>query len=192
MNRQIFCLSCKTRKFTDQFPERSRGANLATCEACLRFCKKCGKEAPDEFYATKSGSVVRICRTCHTERVKAMYLSSPKARATRQTISKDARVALRQRVIAHYSGNRNLCECCGVSEFAFLAIDHIDGGGVQHRKEIGLGGQKFYRWLEINGFPTGYRVLCHNCNLSRGFYGYCPHEREAASTKDASSARSAP
>jgi hypothetical protein len=23
----------------------------------------------------------------------------------------------------------------------------------------------------------GYRVLCHNCNLARGFYGYCPHEK---------------
>jgi hypothetical protein len=23
-------------------------------------------------------------------------------------------------------------------------------------------------------------VLCHNCNMARGFYGVCPHEKENA------------
>ena len=23
-----------------------------------------------------------------------------------------------------------------------------------------------------------FQVLCHNCNMSKGFYGYCPHEKE--------------
>jgi hypothetical protein len=23
-----------------------------------------------------------------------------------------------------------------------------------------------------------YRVLCHNCNMALGFYGYCPHHPE--------------
>ena len=32
-----------------------------------------------------------------------------------------------------------------------------------------------YKILRARGFPLGYRVLCHNCNLARGFYGYCPH-----------------
>jgi hypothetical protein len=27
-------------------------------------------------------------------------------------------------------------------------------------------------------FPPEYRVLCHNCNQSHGWYGYCPHEKE--------------
>jgi hypothetical protein len=34
-----------------------------------------------------------------------------------------------------------------------------------------------YVWLRDNGWPEGYRVLCHNCNSARGLYGYCPHER---------------
>lgn len=38
-------------------------------------------------------------------------------------------------------------------------------------------GAHFYKWLEHNHFPPGFRVLCHNCNQARGFYGYCPHEK---------------
>lgn len=32
-----------------------------------------------------------------------------------------------------------------------------------------------YRWLKQQGFPTGFRVLCMNCNFSYGLHGYCPH-----------------
>jgi hypothetical protein len=32
--------------------------------------------------------------------------------------------------------------------------------------------------LKRRGYPQeGYTILCFNCNLSRGFFGYCPHER---------------
>jgi hypothetical protein len=29
-----------------------------------------------------------------------------------------------------------------------------------------------------NNFPDGFQVLCHNCNMSIGLYGYCPHQTE--------------
>jgi hypothetical protein len=59
----------------------------------------------------------------------------------------------------------------------FLALDHISGGGAIHRKEIG-GGADFYRWLIKSGFPPGYQVLCHNCNLAKSAYGSCRHTRK--------------
>jgi hypothetical protein len=34
--------------------------------------------------------------------------------------------------------------------------------------------------LARNGFPDGYRVLCHNCNMALGQYGYCPHGNAVA------------
>ncbi len=74
----------------------------------------------------------------------------------------------------------NKCACCGENTYEFLAVDHIHGGGNQHRKKItgrGGGGGAFYRWLRNNGFPKDdFRLLCHNCNLARAFYGKCPHE----------------
>jgi hypothetical protein len=32
--------------------------------------------------------------------------------------------------------------------------------------------------LRRDNYPDGYRVLCANCNFSRGIHGYCPHEHE--------------
>ena len=31
-----------------------------------------------------------------------------------------------------------------------------------------------YPWEK---YPPGYQVLCHNCNLAKGFYGSCPHQK---------------
>lgn len=67
------------------------------------------------------------------------------------------------------------CACCGEKQDKFLSMDHIDGGGSQHRKALNRIGTRFYRWLVDQGFPKGYQVLCHNCNMAKGFYGQCPH-----------------
>ena len=77
--------------------------------------------------------------------------------------------------MAHYSGGSPKCACCGESMFEFLSIDHIGGGGKAHRKKIG-GSSYLYSWLERNGFPEGFQVLCHNCNQAIGIFGYCPHK----------------
>lgn len=31
-------------------------------------------------------------------------------------------------------------------------------------------------WLRRNNYPNGFQVLCHNCNMAKGFYGKCPHQ----------------
>ncbi len=77
-------------------------------------------------------------------------------------------------MLVHYGGNPPTCKCCGESQIEFLSIDHVNGGGNQHRKELGHG-VHFDKWLIDNGYPEGFQVLCHNCNLAKGYYGYCPH-----------------
>jgi hypothetical protein len=68
----------------------------------------------------------------------------------------------KKKVIDFYGGK---CLCCGISNIDFLSIDHINGGGNKHRKEIGVSaGNTFYRWLIRNNFPDGFRTLCYNCN----------------------------
>src|ERR1039457_3298548 len=73
-----------------------------------------------------------------------------------------------------YGGNPPLCACCGEWRLNFLGMDHMNGGGAAHRREIGRG--NITHWLTKNNFPKGFQVLCHNCNLAKGFYGHCPHE----------------
>jgi len=83
---------------------------------------------------------------------------------------------IRLKVLSHYSGGQPKCACCGETHIEFLTIDHIEGGGTKHRDRLGKFGIYFYLWLINNNFPDGFRVLCSNCNSSKGRYGYCPHE----------------
>ena len=69
------------------------------------------------------------------------------------------------------------CNCCGEKMIEFLCIDHINGGGSKHRKEIRKEGWEFYRWLKNNNFPEGYQLLCHNCNQGKHIYEECPHKK---------------
>lgn len=78
----------------------------------------------------------------------------------------------RNLVLSAYGG---VCVCCGVSELVFLTIDHIHGGGTQHRKQLGSSGA-LYRLLIKEGFPKEYQVLCQNCNFAKSHWpGGCPH-----------------
>jgi len=81
--------------------------------------------------------------------------------------------ARKAEAIEHYG---KVCACCGESTYEFLCIDHINGGGNRHRKQLGCS-RNFFHWLKRNGFPEGFRTLCHNCNQSLGYNGYCPHQR---------------
>ncbi len=72
--------------------------------------------------------------------------------------------ASRQAVFDHYGTK---CACCGSA--TRLTIDHVNGDGSEHRKEIGAkGSTRMYRWLISNGFPDGFQTLCGSCNRSKG------------------------
>lgn len=84
--------------------------------------------------------------------------------------------SVRLEVYKAYGGP--LCACCGESGLKFLSIDHVDGGGVRQRKRDGVGsGRNFMLWLRQQKFPSGYQVLCMNCNHGRHRNGgICPHK----------------
>lgn len=56
------------------------------------------------------------------------------------------------------------CIRCGIADIDVLTIDHINGGGAKHRREVG---HSFYRYLIKGGYPSGYQVLCCNCNMKK-------------------------
>lgn len=80
----------------------------------------------------------------------------------------------RRKLIEFYGGQ---CECCEESHIEFLCIDHIAGGGARERKRLGTTAyyRKLFQSMAKGVKLDGYRVLCHNCNMALGFYGYCPH-----------------
>jgi hypothetical protein len=80
---------------------------------------------------------------------------------------------VRQKAFDGYGGK---CNCCGEKQFEFLALDHVNGGGRAERQKLST--RQIADKVIKQNFPPEYRVLCHNCNQSHGWYGYCPHEKE--------------
>ena len=82
----------------------------------------------------------------------------------------------RNQVIQHYGGK---CVCCGETEYVFLALDHIEGNGNQHRLAV-CGSKKILRmsWVIQNNFPPEFQILCHNCNMAKSICGICPHQKD--------------
>ena len=91
---------------------------------------------------------------------------------------------LKREVMDAYGG---ACSCCGETELAFLTIDHVNGDGAEHRRQLaaevgsswGQAGAPTYRWLRKNGFPEGFQVMCANCNCGKQWNGgVCPHQQQ--------------
>lgn len=101
------------------------------------------------------------------------YYQRNRERILKQRRAKDR--ALKKEIIDAYGG---ICECCGESMIEFLTIDHINNDGAKHRAKVGSG-RRMYQDIKDQGFPEDiFQVLCFNCNITRGFYGYCPHQPE--------------
>lgn len=89
-----------------------------------------------------------------------------------KNIAKKSRDKAREDVLGYYGGE---CACCKETIQEFLAMDHINNDGYKHRKNVKS--NSFYIWIRKNKYPKDLQILCHNCNLAKGFYGKCPHEK---------------
>lgn len=81
-------------------------------------------------------------------------------------LRKKQRLRLKIEVMGYYCTGGIRCKC-GYKDIRALSIDHIDGGGNRHRKELKEvhGSTKMYQWLKNNGYPPGFQVLCMNCQF---------------------------
>ena len=102
------------------------------------------------------------------------YHSDPLWRAYQLEKRRKADRKRKQMIIDHYGGK---CVCCDEVLIEFLSIEHPNNDGASHRKRLREQGTTLYLWLIKNNFPEGYQVMCMNCNTSKGFYGYCPHQK---------------
>jgi hypothetical protein len=132
----------------------------------VKPCTHCKLTLPvTDFHrlpTAKSGRMGK-CKSC-----SKLYERS--RRKERSELEKKYYRKNQQLVVDAYGGK---CVCCGESEYKFLEIDHINGGGTQQRREMQP--DKFYRWLR-DDHPEGFRVLCSNCNRGRWRNGgECPH-----------------
>jgi hypothetical protein len=84
---------------------------------------------------------------------------------------------LRKAAFAIYG---NVCQCCNLDDEMILTIDHVTGGGRQHKRTLNINNQ-FYKWLAKNSYPIGFQTLCFNCNCGRSINnGVCPHQSSSS------------
>jgi hypothetical protein len=94
-----------------------------------------------------------------------------RGRETKIAAAKARWQRIKHEVLTAYGGK---CACCGQTRAIFLCIDHINGKGHEHLRQIGTRGIGLYEWLKREGFPSGFQVLCHNCNHAKGTSDRCP------------------
>lgn len=139
-----------------------------------RRCGRCGeRKTLRSFPKNRTRSLGRdyTCRSC------ARAIRFERRRAGRSVSTKQSQRRLKLKVMRHYSGSDSpFCACCLEHRIEFLSLDHINGGGVAHRRELGV--KQIYAWVLRKKFPEGFRVLCHNCNMAFGLFGICPHQTE--------------
>lgn len=67
---------------------------------------------------------------------------------------------------AAFSMLGGVCSGCGEDELEFLTLEHVNGGGYQHRKERGR--RSIYSDISRERVDlSGYTVLCRNCNSGK-------------------------
>lgn len=147
------------RKSTKKWRGKIRASGL---------CGQCGVRL-----ITKNRSSCGRCLSAKKEK----YNNDPKY--TLAAVKK-RREELRREVFSKYDDHGRSsgpsCRCCRETEPVFLTIDHVNGGGNKHRREIGQGGTALHRWLKRNGFPDGFQILCWNCNFAKHVRSRCPHK----------------
>lgn len=175
---EMTCEVCRKR-FSDYASNRRKGKHFFCSHECraaytgvtnsIRLGgdgRKKPKWKKDHLYYLRHAERIRNRATRYYHENRTVILSRKQA----------ADRALKLEVISAYGGQ---CACCGESHIEFLTIDHTNCDGAEHRARCGKG-RKVYADLRARGFPkSGYRCLCLNCNISIGFYGYCPHKPHA-------------
>jgi hypothetical protein len=134
------------------------------------------KQKKHEYYLKNREHIIKKSKDNKNKNAEK-YRQQDRIRRQRPDFKKHSREYARERwqrikkeTLNHYGGK---CLCCEEAHIEFLSIDHINGNGTQHRKTTI--GTHIYDWLRRNNYPEGYRVLCFNCNMSLGFFSYCPH-----------------
>ena len=139
------------------------------------------KYVVEQLSTTDIGKMLGVPRVTVKWHLRKQGIKSRSQREARKVLfdRQGRRDVTQQEMIDAYGGT---CACCGETAAAFLTLDHIGGGGKEHRERCG-GPRAVRQDLKARGWPRDkYRLLCMNCNHAVRHGRTCPHElaRQAA------------
>jgi hypothetical protein len=130
------------------------------------MCKRGHLRTPDNLYGSS------MCKQCMKERVRVVEHEKSREhyRQNAEKLREDNHKrtdALKLEVLTHYGpkGSLGCCgEACTVVDVDMLSLDHINNDGAAHRRVVGKNktGEKMYRLVKSEGFPSGFQTLCMN------------------------------
>lgn len=133
-------------------------------------CSKCRKKSNDIVKGIIQRNLQEGKCQCGHDRIPNKKVCDKCAKHSRNQHKQ-----LKLIVIKGYGGK---CNCCGIKNWQFLSVDHVEERGVDERKRLGsraISSASLYRRIIRENFPSRYQILCYNCNMALGFFGYCPH-----------------
>ncbi len=167
------CKHC-TKQYNRMWRERNKENNkskssaLVTKKVCL-ICKI--DKSIDNFSIDRSfpTGVESRCKSCRNTR-HAKYYSSYYPKYSD---------ALRKETFRTY-GNTE-CAVCNISDIGVLTLDHINNDGPALVR-IGQprGGLSLFQYLRYRSYPTGFQLLCHNCNWRKYLKTITPSKNRTA------------
>lgn len=171
LRKEGLCLGCQQPFTPGRSASRcdpcneSRNTYLAERKRKLRDSGVCECGRP-----TLSGR--RKCSKCFE--YNAAYYAKHRFNARRWATARYERDRLA--CFTHYG---IVCACCGEPEERFLQIDHVQGGGREHRKKV----TQIFSWLVREKFPVGFQTLCANCNWAKRTGPHCPMRDTSCAAK---------
>jgi hypothetical protein len=160
----------RRKRNADCHPDRPHVA-FGLCQSC--YWVQHTNQTPATCHPDKPHVADGLCATCYSKR---RYDQDPET-ARRQSRESQARIRkrIRDEMLAAYGGQ---CTCpkCPETNPAFLTLEHVNGTGKEHRKQVG---SHAYADLRRRGWPKdGYTLLCWNCNCATKGGKTCPHMAE--------------
>lgn len=185
------CNRCSETKNASLFPARlgtGRMLKRRMCKACRLIQDKITTDRWVAANPEKAKEIERRWGKKNNAARRILYATDPEYKKKMDAISdryyakhrdkilqkqRDQHRKSRQKMVALYGG---MCVCCGEKNWEFLAIDHVNNDGAEDRR-ITKPSEYYKRFLTGIRLP-GFQVLCHNCNSAKGYYGYCPHQKQ--------------
>lgn len=161
---------------------KSLPKNLILTPGTIRTCSKCNEDKPHSDFPVDGRSYCRACKgkghsiwwrkqTVEKRRYYSLLGDKPGQYKRRR----EKAWKIRLEMITAYGGK---CVCCGIDEPLFLTLEHLNGGGREHRRRLKTHKAcTIYEELKRLGWPSEYTILCYNCNSVKGQKGICPHEQ---------------
>ncbi len=181
---KTLCQKCADKQIEKEKIKKKQLEGKGLCVACgkypnvqgIKICEMCRKKRLQ--YSSNYRTLTKatgICPRCGEPAIQGKIHCQDCLDKTAAHV-REINAEIRAKTFSAYGGK---CVCCGMDYLPVLVIDHKNGNGNKHRKEVtsGKAGVNFYRWLIKNNFPQEFQILCQNCNWVKGTYGKCtiPH-----------------